>query len=216
MKQSYAVVVEPLSAAERAELAAIEIAIGDSLRSFTATGERLGGHLARIRDARLYREQHATFESYVKAKFGMGRARAYQLIDLVDVRAIVSTRVDTPPSERAARELAPLRSEPEALREKWSEAVERHGPTPTAAQVREIVRPEPPPRKDMRFELIEDAVAMLQDLPDVAAIKWPVDEAGDVEVIDEALRWLDDWLPKAKASWKRHKRELREASGARG
>lgn len=214
MRTSFGVVVEPLSGAERAELAALEIAIKDSLRSFAATGERLGAHLARIRDGRLYRECYATFESYCQAQFGIGRSRAYQMIDLAEIRESVSTTVDTPlpASERVARELAPLRDQPAAMREAWAEAVEQHGPRPTATQVREIVRPESPPRKDMRFELVEDAVSVLQGLPDADAILWPVDEAGDIEMVEEALAWLSEWLPRARGSWKRHKAAMKSAA----
>lgn len=34
----------------------------------------------------------------------------------------------SPPNARVAAELAPLRDEPEQLRETWDEVVERHGP----------------------------------------------------------------------------------------
>jgi hypothetical protein len=44
-------------------------------------------------------------------------------------------------NERSARELAPLlRNGGDAVREAWEEAVERHGPKPTAAQVRGVVK----------------------------------------------------------------------------
>jgi len=43
----------------------------------------------------------------------------------------------TPGSERIARELAPLKDQPETLREVWTEAQEKFGPTPTAKQVAE-------------------------------------------------------------------------------
>ncbi len=204
----FAVIAEPLSATERAELAAIEIAIEDGLRGIEAMGSRL----MFVRDRRLYRETHATFEDYCRERWGMDRTYAFRHIQAAEMAAVLPNG-NTPKSEAVARELVPLRDEPERLREAWTEAVEQHGPNPTAAQVREIVRgPEPPPRNDMRFELIEDAVAVLQGLPDAGAIKWPVDEAGDIEMVDESLAWLDAWLPKAKASWKRHKAAMK-ASG---
>jgi hypothetical protein len=57
-------------------------------------------------------------------------------------------------NEAAARELAPvLRNGARAVQEAWEETVERHGPKPTATQVREVVterrngaQPEPPPQ----------------------------------------------------------------------
>lgn len=210
---TFAVVVEPLSPAERAELAAIEIAIEDGQRVFAAIGSRL----TRIRDARLYRETHATFEDYCRGRWGFRREVADRFIRAAEVEAVaVNPSGIAPASERVARELAPLRAEPEVMRERWAETVERFGPKPTAAQVREVVRvpeaplepPAPPPRKDMRFAEIEDVLSILQNWPDPSVILWPVDERGDVEMVEEALAWLDAWLPKAKASWRAHKARL--------
>ena len=105
----------------------------------------VGAALAEIRDAGLYREGFETFEDYCRDRWDFSRPRAYQLIDAAEM----STTVDTAlPSERVARELAPLRDEPEQLRETWAEAVERHGERPTAKQVHvlvqeRVVRPAP-------------------------------------------------------------------------
>jgi hypothetical protein len=44
-----------------------------------------------------------------------------------------------PESERIARELTPLLSNPQALDEAWNEAVERAHGVPTAREVREVV-----------------------------------------------------------------------------
>lgn len=58
-----------------------------------------------IRDRRLYQDDYKTFESFVEGEFGIGRGRAYQLLDAQEVRESLgemSTMVDT---ERAAREL---------------------------------------------------------------------------------------------------------------
>ncbi len=44
-------------------------------------------------------------------------------------------------NEAVARGLAPLAAEPAQVREAWQEAVARHGPAPTAAEVREVVAP---------------------------------------------------------------------------
>ncbi len=213
---TFAVVVEPLSPSERAELAAIEIAIEDSNRVFASVGSRL----MRIRDARLYRETHATFEDYCRGRWGFRREVADRFIRAAAVEAVaVNPTGITPASERVARELAPLSAEPDVMRQRWSETVERFGPKPTAAQVREVVRvpedapepPAPPPRKDMRFVELEDVLSILQNFPDPSAILWPVDEQGDVEMVEEALAWIDAWLPKAKASWRAHKALLPKA-----
>lgn len=217
MSTQFGVVVEPLSDAERAELAAIEIAIEDSLRGFEAMASRL----KRVRDGRLYRENHVTFEDYCRVKWGFVASRARQIVAGAEAtESVTKVTLPAPASERVARVLVPL-SETER-REVWAEAVDEFGDTPTAAQTREVAQrhlPAPPPRKDMRFELIEDAVATLQDLPDPSAIRWPVDEQGDIEMVDEAFAWLDAWLPKARASWRAHKAAVvaaRKAEWARG
>lgn len=219
MSTPFTQLVEPLSDTERAELAALDIAIKDGLRSWLSVGEQVGAHLLRVRDARLYRESHATFEDYCRKQHSLSRKRAYDLVVFAEVREMSPKGdIGPPATERVARELAPLRKDPDLMREVWAEAVELHGPALTATQLRDVVRgpvldpPAPPPRKDMRFENIADAVAMLQDLPDVDAILWPVDEQGDVEMVDEALAWLNEWLPRARSSWKRHKAAMKSAA----
>lgn len=217
MTTKFAVVVDPLSPAERAELAVIETAIESRVREFAA----MGALLARVRDRRLYRDNHATFEEYCRQRWGFSRYTAYDLIQTAEVAGIVE-EIPQRPNREQARALAPLRDDPTALREKWSEAHDTFGPQATISQVRQIVRgpiPDPPPRKDMRFAELEDVLSILRNWPDPSAILWPVDERGDVEMVEEALQWLDAWLPKAKASWRAHKallpKEMRPKGKAR-
>lgn len=96
---------------------------------------------------------YSSWGAYYEAEFGQDRSRGYQLLQAAQVRAILeSTNVDSPQTEGVARQLAPLRDDPPALREAWSEAVEQHGPSPTAAEVHDIVqdrlRPEPEPEPE--------------------------------------------------------------------
>lgn len=105
-----------ISDAER--LAELESAIARGLTTFV----EVGAALAEIRDARLYRETHGTFEDYCRERWQMSRPRAYQLIDAAGVVAGLSTNVDTvPTSESQVRPLTKL--EPEKQREAWSQAV---------------------------------------------------------------------------------------------
>lgn len=46
-----------------------------------------GAALSAIRDAKLYRETHATFEGYCQERWGLSRPRAYQLIEATGVQA---------------------------------------------------------------------------------------------------------------------------------
>jgi hypothetical protein len=101
---------------------------------------------------------YSSWGAYFKAEFGGAGSRGYHLLDAarVNLALVGSTTVEPPASERVARELAPLLDEPERLQEVWTEAVERHGPEATAAQVREVVRgvvepePEPEPEHDQQ------------------------------------------------------------------
>lgn len=83
---------------------------------------------------------HGTFEDYCRERWGFERAHAYRMVQSAEVVGALSPNGDIsePRSEAVARELAPLRDEPEVMREAWTEAVEQHGPAPTAAQVREV------------------------------------------------------------------------------
>lgn len=126
-------VVEPLSATETAELANAERVIALGLATFVQVGDAL----ATIRDERLYRSSHVTFEAYARERWGMERTRAYQLIDAAEVTASLSTIVDTPKpaNEAQARPLAKLKSKPEEVAEAWGNAVEASGGKPTASDV---------------------------------------------------------------------------------
>lgn len=83
---------------------------------------------------------YSSWASYFQEEFGGSRSRAYQILDAGRVaRHLQSTKVDSPvPTERHARELRPLLSQPAKLVEAWDEATESTD-SPTASAVREIV-----------------------------------------------------------------------------
>ena len=90
--------------------------------------------MADIRDGRLYRETHDTFEDYCRKRWDMTRQRAHQFIEAAEVRDVLSTNVDIlPVNEAQSRPLAPLA--PEQQRAAWNEAVTASGGSPTAALV---------------------------------------------------------------------------------
>ena len=111
--------------AERDQLAALEGVVERGLATFVEVGRAL----AEIRDARLYRESHATFADYLRERWDMGRSQGYRLIDAAAVVDVVSPNGDTaPPSEAVARELAPLLREDEAKVIKvWRELADEYG-----------------------------------------------------------------------------------------
>ena len=95
---------ESLATNERARLEAWEASIRAGLQTFHEVGAALIG----IRDERLYRETHATFEEYCRDRWNMKRAHAYRLMEAAETVASLSPNGDTPlPSnEGQARALA--------------------------------------------------------------------------------------------------------------
>lgn len=113
----------------------------------------VGNALREIREQRLYRESHETFETYCDERWGFGRNYANKQIAAAEAATALGTTVPTasaPTSEAQARELVPLKDQPEELAAVWTE-VSSNG-TPTAARIREAVqqrvalepKPEPP------------------------------------------------------------------------
>ena len=124
-----------LSAEERENLAQCEAVVQRGLQTFLDVGQAL----LSIRDGRLYRGTHDTFETYCRERWGMARQRAYQLIDAAQVVRNVSTVVDiVPANERQARPLTRL-PDPAQQREVWREVVAEGQPI-TTARVEQKVR----------------------------------------------------------------------------
>ncbi|QXJ27065.1 hypothetical protein AGRA3207_007862 (plasmid) [Actinomadura graeca] len=92
-----------LNARERADLAACEAALDGLRLAFWAAGKAL----QTIRDARLYRAGHDTFERYVTDRWGMQTSQAYRLIAAWPVAEALSPIGDRI-NEAQVRELLPL------------------------------------------------------------------------------------------------------------
>jgi hypothetical protein len=139
-----------LSESEDARLARNETRISQGLESFVEVGEALSD----IRDARLYRATHGTFESYCAEKWGMSRVRAHQLIEGASV-VLTMVNKDVITSERQARELA--RIEPSRREEVIRKADIATGGKITAAAIKEaaveVVEPATQEKPRARFEM---------------------------------------------------------------
>jgi hypothetical protein len=94
-----------LSDREQADLATCEVALDNLRVAFWAAGKALQV----IRDARLYRGTHATFEDYVEQRWDMSRSQAYRLVDAWPLAERLSPMGDKL-NERQIRELLPLAS----------------------------------------------------------------------------------------------------------
>ena len=130
---------DSLAQNEQQRLVELEAIIARGLDTFV----EVGAALMEIRDSRLYRNTHGTFEDYARGRWQMGRNYANKLIASAEVVATVAPLGTTVPrNEAQARELAPLLPTPELLQEAWVEAEERaeiQEKPLTAALVREVV-----------------------------------------------------------------------------
>lgn len=75
--------IEPLNAVEADELADCEQRIASGIKAFREVGQAL----KHVRDFRLYRATHATFEDYCRERWGWSRQRGYQLVDVAEAIA---------------------------------------------------------------------------------------------------------------------------------
>ena len=123
---------EEIESNERHTLAECERVIERGMQTFVEVGEAL----AKIRDSRLYRETHATFEAYCRERWGFTRMRASQLIESAKASSSVNNCLQT---ESQARELSKV--EPERREEVVGRAREATGGNLTAKSIREASSP---------------------------------------------------------------------------
>jgi hypothetical protein len=93
--------------------------------------------LLAIRDSKLYRVEHKTFESYCNARWSFNRQRAYQLINAAEAAADVKHARQKPANARQAEALAEAPKESRA--EVWEQVVVNGAPKVTAKLVQEVV-----------------------------------------------------------------------------
>lgn len=141
-----------LSTADIAELLRYEAVIKRGLESFLDVGRALMA----IRDAKLYRGTHSTFEEYVGERWGISRSYAHRTISAAQVvENLLPIGNILPANEAQARPLARL--EPDQQVEAWTDAVEDSGGKPTQAHVEKAVakftepKPVAPPREVKRI-----------------------------------------------------------------
>lgn len=130
---------DPARIGEASRLADLEKVVERGLSTFVEVGEAL---LA-IRDERLYRLTHGTWEAYLSDRWGFSDGRWRQIKAATEVaHALSVTTGSAPTSERVARELVPImRQDPVSLPVVMAAAQERAGERPvTAADVRAEVR----------------------------------------------------------------------------
>ena len=124
-----------MNSLETTRLTECEAVIERGLKTFVDVGSAL----MEIRDSRLYRQTHGTFEDYCRERWGWGRNYTNKLISSAEVVNNLGTIVPIlPATESQARPLTMF--EPEQQREIWQRAVETapEGHI-TAAHVQQVV-----------------------------------------------------------------------------
>jgi hypothetical protein len=156
-------------------LATLERIIEAGLATFIGVGNAL----AAIRDERLYRANHTTFERYCKGRWQMGRHNANELIRLA---AVAENLGEISPKPTIASQVRPLVDlEPEQQREAWKKATETTA-NPTAKQVEAAITKE---RIDPFADALPEDPDYFEDDED------PVD-ISKVELSESALQRVED------------------------
>jgi len=135
-------VVEELSQEELEDRQRLELKVE---RAFFEAGSALRELL---RDQRLYRNTHKSFEEYCRDRFGFQRRHSYQLIEAASIfdnlcangahETLSTIKKILPTNERQVRPLTRL--EPDEQREVWQQAVEAAGGrVPSGRIVKSIV-----------------------------------------------------------------------------
>lgn len=119
---------------ERVQLEELETVIGNSLQTFV----EIGSALLAIRDGRLYRAEHGTFEAYCLKRWGFGKAYAHRMIASAQVITNLSPIGDKPATESQARPLAklPAADQPAA----WQAATEKADEEKRFVTARDVTR----------------------------------------------------------------------------
>jgi len=174
-----------LSQAEDTRLMVLELVISSGVKAFCAVGDAL----TEIRDAKLYRTTHGTFEAYCSARWQISRPRVYQLINhsqVVDALEIaagdLSTNVDI--SEFAARQIKPHLAEvTEEIRTKIAGGAD---PVKTTYQVIEAKR------EEIKADAKPAKATTPDDNPYPDYVEPEPDWATDLEEVMEENRRLED------------------------
>jgi hypothetical protein len=130
---------QPITLAESKRLIQLEAIVNQGRQTFVEVGMAL----AEIRDSRLYRADHSTFEAYCQQKWDFGRVQAHRLIDAATVVRLLPIG-NTITNEAQAREL--VRVAPEQRAEIIEEVHQQTGGKPTAAAIRLVVEKRQEPR----------------------------------------------------------------------
>lgn len=194
-----------LTKSEQSELARLCKVVDEGLTSFLAVGTAL----VEINEKRLYRQDHETFEAFVKDRWGISRRRAYQLMEAAEIKAEMCTNgshneiADEITSERQIRELSRVGTEalPEVV-DRVAEKCKAEGVKPTAKVIREVVNEaigKPEPKSVKPEQVREDSLEREQKHIDLArkhlnGLRLACSNLGAGKRFDEYWATVEDWI----------------------
>lgn len=108
-----------LTISEQERLKSLESIIESGLKTFVDVGMAL----LEVRDSKLYKATHDTFDGYCRERWGMSTRHANRLISAAKVSENLRPMGLIPTAERTVRPLAPL--PPQQQREAWAEATQK-------------------------------------------------------------------------------------------
>lgn len=171
-----------LARSEADRLTSLEAVVERGLKTFVEVGEAL----LEIQTRALFRAEHASFDDYLRDRWGVSRGQARRTIVAAEVAKSLPIGM-RPKTESQARELLPLRDRPDKMAAAMRDA-SRDGP-PTAAKIRESVRgrrpaaePKPGPPAELPSRSLDDRV--------MAACAFIRRSAAELDVDSDPERWL--------------------------
>lgn len=219
-----------LTTPEATRLGALETVIDRGMKTFV----EVGNALAEIRDNRLYRATHRTFEEYCRERWGIKRSHAKRLMASAEttknLAPIGATAIPCPANEAQVRPLTKL--PPEEQPAAWAEATENaqsEGRRVTAKDVEAVVakrkeansqQPTPTVETEVPTLTRHDPSEVTHNLPEVKEL------ADSTDLHHLKLRWRTatkkdkvrflDWMwQKATQGEKSHFRRIFDADHAR-
>lgn len=183
-----------LSKSEQSELARLCKVVDEGLTSFLAVGTALN----EIKEKRLYRQSHETFDGFVKERWGMTGSRAYQLIDASKISKEVSTVVEETGieielnSESQLRELNQIGTEalPSVLG-KIAEKCKAENKKPSASIIKDVVREELGKDKDPLGREVKHIDLARKHLN---GLRLALSNLGAGNRFDEYWATVEDWI----------------------
>lgn len=183
-----------LTKSEQSELARLCKVVDEGLSSFLAVGTAL----VEINEGRLYRQNHETFEAFVKERWGISRQRAYQLMEAVEVKDELTKIFDNPSevdlftAESQLRELSRVGTEalPSVL-EKIVEKCKSENLKPSANVIKDVVAKELGKDKDSLGREVKHLALARKHL---SGLRLALSNLGAGKRFDEYWANVEEWI----------------------